>query len=1144
MKLAAGLLVACACVGALAREAGPRALTFEDRVRAQEAVERVYYRHQIGATKSFEQAVPRAVLESKVRKSLDQTAALAAFWKTTVTDEMLQGELERMAHGTRMPDRLIELYAALGNDSFLIKECFARAILVDRLARNGDAVDPSVNAEARWPATIASGRDSLPMPIARLSWNALPCGFEGTWDDVSLDGAPPRRSEHTAVWTGNVMVVWGGGSGGPSHLITGGRYDPVTDSWSPTAITGAPSSRYRHTAVWTGSLMVVWGGDGLGNYNPLNTGGRYDPIADSWTPTSTTGAPAPRWHHTAVWTGDRMVIWGGDPDNNNPFNTGGRYDPATDGWTPTSTTNAPSARGHHTAVWTGSLMVVWGGGTNTGGRYDPATDSWTPTSMTDVPPRRWYNSGVWTGSQMLVWGGYYGGSDVTGGRYDPASDSWLPMSTIGAPSDRSYQTAVWTGSQMVVWGGNEVALLPPTDTGGRYDPATDSWGPTNDLGTPSPRAFHTAVWTGDQMLVWGGITNYYNGAYLNTGGRLTPGPSARVDTDGDGYTECEGDCDDTNASLFPGAPEICDGLNNDCSDPSWPYLPVSEMDDDRDGFSGCQGDCDDEIPSIHPGVSERCNSRDDDCDGTIDGSFCDVACDPNGRIGVEVQITNQSPNFPPGVSRIAWGGSRYLALRKTGYSNGYLYRILDRFGRTIVPDQDYSAPAATSSPEDAVVTSTTGMFGFAWFADRSLLMFRRLTFDGAMVGPDVTVVPFHDGETYHPTIAVDGSVFVIAWDDRVFRARYTVNLRRVSEDGVLLGSETIVSESALFDSTDPSVACGNSGCLIAWVDTRDGDRAIYCARVDHDGALVGSHARISNGTGSLPSVVWNGLDYAITWAALGGVWFARVNESGDPVGLQHRIEPVQGSAVGGSEKLIWTATEYRTTWMGSVNGVSEVYAGRLGSDGNAIAPFVPISTGTVGGYDVDSAWSGSETAAVWVDKRTGIYQYYFARFGSSCADSDGDGFALSDDCDDASSSVFPGAAESCDGVENDCRRVTWPVVPAGEADEDDDGYRICQNDCNDANAALHPGAPELCNGIDDNCNGQVDETIAGVDSDGDGIHNACDNCRLVSNPSQADADSNGVGDACEHLVPRPAPRRRLDKPGGMRSSRSGTHPHP
>ena len=129
---------------------------------------------------------------------------------------------------------------------------------------------------------------------------------------------------------------------------------------------GGPNARLRHTAVWTGSEMIVWGGcpdsgDGFIGFNTVNTGGRYDPATDSWTPTSTTNAPTGRIYHTAVWTGSEMIVWGGTGNSFSPVNTGGRYDPSTDSWTATSTTNAPDeARFRHTAVWTGSQMIVWG----------------------------------------------------------------------------------------------------------------------------------------------------------------------------------------------------------------------------------------------------------------------------------------------------------------------------------------------------------------------------------------------------------------------------------------------------------------------------------------------------------------------------------------------------------------------------------------------------------------------------------------------------------------------------------------------------------------------------------------------------------------------------------------------------------------
>jgi hypothetical protein len=65
------------------------------------------------------------------------------------------------------------------------------------------------------------------------------------------------------------MIVWGG-SAGPSLVDTGGRYDPAADLWTPTSTAGAPSGRRNHTAIWTGAFMVVWGGGGA-----QSIGGRY-----------------------------------------------------------------------------------------------------------------------------------------------------------------------------------------------------------------------------------------------------------------------------------------------------------------------------------------------------------------------------------------------------------------------------------------------------------------------------------------------------------------------------------------------------------------------------------------------------------------------------------------------------------------------------------------------------------------------------------------------------------------------------------------------------------------------------------------------------------------------------------------------------
>ncbi|MBT9555282.1 MAG: thrombospondin type 3 repeat-containing protein [Myxococcales bacterium] len=191
--------------------------------------------------------------------------------------------------------------------------------------------------------------------------------------------------------------------------------------------------------------------------------------------------------------------------------------------------------------------------------------------------------------------------------------------------------------------------------------------------------------------------------------------------------------------------------------------------------------------------------------------------------------------------------------------------------------------------------------------------------------------------------------------------------------------------------------------------------------------------------------------------------------------------------------------------------------------------------------------------------------------GDACdPDDDGDLWADKDDCAPYDPSVHPQADEVCNGKDDSCDGFidegfpdsdkdgvadckdddgdgdgiangddNCPVVPNGDqtdtdgdtlgdaCDLDDDGDLSADTaDCAPLDPARHPGATELCDGADQNCNGFIDEGFSDLDGDkvadcvdtdddGDGALDGEDNCPVTNNPSQADFNQDGTGDACQ-----------------------------
>jgi hypothetical protein len=362
----------------------------------------------------------------------------------------------------------------------------------------------------------------------------------GSWKRVAAAPFSSRILDLT-VWTGSSLLTWGG-SGPCGYSVTcgdGGMYAPENDQWQTVGTSPLAEARAEHQGVWTGAQVLIWGGTcGVRQDKACEGGAAYSPSTDEWASLGKGGLePTSRKRHTALWTGAQMLVWGGEGAAGNALNDGGSYAVDTGAWSPIATSGAPSGRRYHSAIWTGTEMVIWGGddrpaffhALGDGGRYDPVTNHWRALATQGAPSARYLHTVIWTGSEMIVWGGLGCGSEDggpplpcgDGARYNPLTDSWSSLSSTNAPQARAGHSTVWTGSEMIVWGGTGGGAGFFGD-GALYSPETNSWRPMADVGAPSPRNIHRGLWTGDRMLVWGGLGGGGGESALNDGGQFFP----------------------------------------------------------------------------------------------------------------------------------------------------------------------------------------------------------------------------------------------------------------------------------------------------------------------------------------------------------------------------------------------------------------------------------------------------------------------------------------------------------------------------------------------------------------------------------------------------------------------------------------------
>lgn len=290
---------------------------------------------------------------------------------------------------------------------------------------------------------------SAPPPADGASYDPA----TGSWR--RLPEAPgPALGGETAVWTGTELLLWGGEThrGPADGPYRGKAFDPSTGRWrrlapSPTWSLG------EHTAVWTGREMLVWGGVP----KDVSVGAAYDPANDDWAAIPE-GPLATRHGHEAVWTGKEMIVWGGLLDGGANAADAAAYDPETRTWR--TLPDAPlDPLLMPVSAWTGREMIVTGGLSqaglpDAGAAYDPERNRWRTIAPIPVAEERdmttpltdSHTTPVWTGGHVV----FFTADGVLA--YSPDDDRW---SKADAPRAawRMGAAAAWTGTELIAWSG-------------------------------------------------------------------------------------------------------------------------------------------------------------------------------------------------------------------------------------------------------------------------------------------------------------------------------------------------------------------------------------------------------------------------------------------------------------------------------------------------------------------------------------------------------------------------------------------------------------------------------------------------------------------------------------------------------------------